>query len=166
MRCREAIFVDKSTIDFPIFLLFFNTKFPIFPFSQSWVSYFPIFLSNHAAGHPEKFLWLQKQPQLISLRGRHSIGKEREFQAREKCEGRARKQATTSLKHLFLRGHNNTTCLVFFLICFNAKSVGEEIFKYYWKGFYQEKMVSPKSTREKRSTLARGTSRSCQSQYI
>ena len=25
------MFVDKITIDFPIFLLFFNTKFPIFP---------------------------------------------------------------------------------------------------------------------------------------
>ena len=31
MRCREAIFVDESTIDFPIFLLFFNKEFPIFP---------------------------------------------------------------------------------------------------------------------------------------
>ena len=31
MRCKEAIFVDKSTINFPIFLLIFNTKFPIFP---------------------------------------------------------------------------------------------------------------------------------------
>ena len=31
MGCREAIFVDKSTFDFPIFLLFFNAKFPIFP---------------------------------------------------------------------------------------------------------------------------------------
>ena len=31
MWCRESIFVEKSTIDFPIFLLFFNTKFPIFP---------------------------------------------------------------------------------------------------------------------------------------
>ena len=31
MECREAIFVDKSTFDFPIFLLFFNAKFPIFP---------------------------------------------------------------------------------------------------------------------------------------
>ena len=166
MRCREAIFVDKSTIDFPMFLLFFNTKFPIFPFSQSCVSYFPIFLSNHAAGHPEKFLRLQKQPQLISLRGRRSKGKEREFQAHEKHEGHARKQATTSLKHSFLRGHNTTTCSVFFLIFFNAKSVGRKIFKYYWKGFYQEKMVSPKSTRKKRSTSARGTSRSCQSQYM
>ena len=43
MGCREAIFVDKSTFDFPIFLLFFNAKFPIFLF----------FLSNHAAGHPD-----------------------------------------------------------------------------------------------------------------
>ena len=129
MRCREAIFVDKSAIGFPIFLLFFNTKFPIFPFSQSWVSYFPFFLSNHAAGHPEKFLRLQKQPQLISLGGRRSKGKEREFQAREKHEGHARKQATTSLKHSFLRGHNTTTCSVFFLIFFNAKSVWEENFQ-------------------------------------
>ena len=31
MECRESILVEKSTIDFPIFLLFFNTKFPIFP---------------------------------------------------------------------------------------------------------------------------------------
>ena len=31
MGCRKAIFVDKSTFDFPIFLLFFNAKFPIFP---------------------------------------------------------------------------------------------------------------------------------------
>ena len=30
MGCREAIFVDKSTFDFPIFLPFFNAKFPIF----------------------------------------------------------------------------------------------------------------------------------------
>ena len=55
MGCREAIFVDKSTFDFPIFLLFFNAKFPIFPiFSilSFLFSYFPIFLGNHAAGHP------------------------------------------------------------------------------------------------------------------
>ena len=32
MGCSESIFVDKSTIDFPIFLLFLNTKFPIFLF--------------------------------------------------------------------------------------------------------------------------------------
>ena len=32
MGCREAIFADESTIDFPIFLLFFNTKFPIFQY--------------------------------------------------------------------------------------------------------------------------------------
>ena len=55
MGCREAIFVDKSTFDFAIFLLFFNAKFPIFPI-------FLFFLSNHAAGHPEhlkskKILW-------------------------------------------------------------------------------------------------------------
>ena len=31
MGYRGAIYVDESTIDFPIFLLFFNTKFPIFP---------------------------------------------------------------------------------------------------------------------------------------
>ena len=30
MGCREATFVDKSTFDFPIFLLCFNAKFPIF----------------------------------------------------------------------------------------------------------------------------------------
>ena len=52
MRCREAIYVDESTIDFPIFLLFLNTKFPIFPISESRVSYFPIFLSDQAAEHP------------------------------------------------------------------------------------------------------------------
>ena len=42
MGCREAIFVDKSTIDFPIFLLFFNTKFPFF--SCFLYPEFPIFL--------------------------------------------------------------------------------------------------------------------------
>ena len=31
MGCREAILVDKSTFDFPIFLLFFNAQFPTFP---------------------------------------------------------------------------------------------------------------------------------------
>ena len=31
MWCRESIFVEKSTIDFPNFILFFNAKFPIFP---------------------------------------------------------------------------------------------------------------------------------------
>ena len=49
---REAIFVDESTMIF----LFFNRKFPIFPiFSilSFLFSYFPIFLSNHAAGHPD-----------------------------------------------------------------------------------------------------------------
>ena len=50
MGCREAIFVDKSTFDFPIFLLFFNAKFPIFqiifPFYFSYFlnPEFPIFL--------------------------------------------------------------------------------------------------------------------------
>ena len=53
MGCREAIFINKSTINFPIFLLFFKTKFPIFPIFSILSSYFPIFLSNHAAGHPE-----------------------------------------------------------------------------------------------------------------
>ena len=50
MGCREAIYFEESTIDFPIFLLFFNTNFPIFPIrSKSWVSYIPIFFfSNHA----------------------------------------------------------------------------------------------------------------------
>ena len=49
MGCREAIFVDKSTIDFPIFLLFFNTNvsfyFPIFSILSFLFSYF---LSNYA----------------------------------------------------------------------------------------------------------------------
>ena len=54
MSCREAIFVDESTIDFPIFPLFFNTKFPIFPIFSILSFLFSYFLSNHAAGHPEK----------------------------------------------------------------------------------------------------------------
>ena len=45
MRCREAIFVDESTFDFPIFLLFFNTKFPIFPIFS-----IPSFLCSHIFG--------------------------------------------------------------------------------------------------------------------
>ena len=60
MGCREAIFVDKSTFDFPIFLLFFNAKFPIFPIF-SILSFF----SNHAAGHPGKCLVLYATRQLI-----------------------------------------------------------------------------------------------------
>ena len=31
MGCSETIFVGESIIDFPSFLLFFNTSFPIFP---------------------------------------------------------------------------------------------------------------------------------------
>ena len=54
MGCSETIFVDESIIDFPIFLLFFNSRFPIFPvFSilSFLFSYFLFFLSNHDAGH-------------------------------------------------------------------------------------------------------------------
>ena len=40
MGCSESIFVDKSIIDFPIFLLFFNTKFPIFSILNFLFSYF------------------------------------------------------------------------------------------------------------------------------
>ena len=53
MGCREAIFVDESTIDFPIFLLFFNTKFPIFPiFSILSFLFSYFFLNIHGARHP------------------------------------------------------------------------------------------------------------------
>ena len=45
MGCREAIFADESTIDFAIFLLFFNTKFPIFQYFSYFLNpEFPIFL--------------------------------------------------------------------------------------------------------------------------
>ena len=50
MRRREAIHVDESTIDFPSFLLFFITKFAIFPIFS--IPSFLFFWSNHAAGHP------------------------------------------------------------------------------------------------------------------
>ena len=54
MGYREAIFVDKSTFDFPIFLLFFNAKFPIFPiFSILSFLFSYFFLGNHAVGHPD-----------------------------------------------------------------------------------------------------------------
>ena len=46
------MFVDKITIDFPIFLLFFNTKFPIFPIFSILGFLFSYFLNNHAAAHP------------------------------------------------------------------------------------------------------------------
>ena len=46
MGCRETIFVDKSTINFPIFLHFLIESFLFFLFSQSWVSYFPIFWAS------------------------------------------------------------------------------------------------------------------------
>ena len=42
MKCREAIYVNESTIDFPIFLLFFKTKFPIFP-----IFWIPSFLFSY-----------------------------------------------------------------------------------------------------------------------
>ena len=51
MGCREAIFVNKSTFDFPIFLLFFNAKFPIFPIFSILSFLFSYFLSNYAPGH-------------------------------------------------------------------------------------------------------------------
>ena len=45
MGCREAIFADESTIDFPIFLLFFNTEFPIIQYFSYFLNpEFPIFL--------------------------------------------------------------------------------------------------------------------------
>ena len=80
----------------------------------------------------------------VSLHGGPSKGKEREFQACEKCKGRTRKQATTLLKHSFLRGHNTTTCLVFFLIYFNAKSVGEENFQVLLERILSRKNGLPK----------------------
>ena len=51
MGSREATFVDKSTFDFPIFLLCFNAKFPIFPIFSILSFLFSYFLSNYAAGH-------------------------------------------------------------------------------------------------------------------
>ena len=45
--------MHKSDIDFPFFSYFLIQRFLFFLFSQSLVSYFPIFLSNRAAGHPE-----------------------------------------------------------------------------------------------------------------
>ena len=62
MWCRESIFVEKSTIDFLILSYFLMQSFLFFLFSQSWVSYFPIYLSNHAAGHPAalmQWVWVQ-----------------------------------------------------------------------------------------------------------
>ena len=52
MGCREAIFVDESSIDFPIFVLFFNTKFSIVPIFSILSFLFSYFLSNHVDGHP------------------------------------------------------------------------------------------------------------------
>ena len=46
--------MDESTIDFPIFLLFFNTKFSIFPiFSIPSFLFSCFFFSMHGTGHPE-----------------------------------------------------------------------------------------------------------------
>ena len=55
MGCRQTIVVDESNIDFSIiFLLFFNTKFPIFPIFSILSFLFSYFLSIHGAGHPVK----------------------------------------------------------------------------------------------------------------
>ena len=64
----EAIFVDKSTFDFLFFSYFLKQSFLFFLFSQSWVSYFPVFLSNHAAGHPDESLQTHCWTYLVSLR--------------------------------------------------------------------------------------------------
>ena len=42
----------KVLLIFLFFSYFLIQSFLFFLFSQSRVSYFPIFLSNHAAGHP------------------------------------------------------------------------------------------------------------------
>ena len=67
---REAIFVDESTIDFPIFSYFLIQRFL---FSQSWDSYFPVFLSNHVAGHPANEIWkfveFRFMPAFLSVKG-------------------------------------------------------------------------------------------------
>ena len=42
----------KLLLIFLFFSYFLIQSFLFFLFSQSWVSYFPIFLNNHAAGHP------------------------------------------------------------------------------------------------------------------
>ena len=52
MGCREAILSTKVLLIFLFFSYFLMQSFLFFLFSQSWVSYFPIFLSSHAAGHP------------------------------------------------------------------------------------------------------------------
>ena len=52
MGCREAIYVDESTIDFPIFLLFFNTKFPIFSIF-SILSFLFSYCSRYSSGPEE-----------------------------------------------------------------------------------------------------------------
>ena len=45
--------MHESNIDFPIFLLFFDTKIPFFPIFSvlSFLFSYFFFLSNHAAGH-------------------------------------------------------------------------------------------------------------------
>ena len=48
-------YISMSTKVLFIFLFFLIQTFLIFLFFQYWVSYFPIFLSCHAAGHPERF---------------------------------------------------------------------------------------------------------------
>ena len=58
MGCREAIYVDESTIDFPIFLVFFNTNFPMFPIFSILRFLFPCMVLRWAGfGASDFFLW-------------------------------------------------------------------------------------------------------------
>ena len=57
MGCREAIYVDESTIGFPIFLLFFNTKFPILPIFSIPSFLFSYFFEQPIRWTPWLLLW-------------------------------------------------------------------------------------------------------------
>lgn len=53
-RVGRLPLLTKVLLIFLFFSYFLVQSFLFFLFSQSWNSYFPIFLGNHAAGHPVK----------------------------------------------------------------------------------------------------------------
>ena len=85
MGCGETNYVDKSTIDFLFFSYFLIQSFLFFLVSQSRVSYFPIFLSNHATGHPDTAHWTELNETTLFIRVTSSKLATRSLETGETC---------------------------------------------------------------------------------
>ena len=74
MGSREATFVDKSTFDFPIFLLCFNAKFPIFPIFSILSFLFSYFFEQPCRWTPYGIGCVWGMPSLTPLSSLASTG--------------------------------------------------------------------------------------------